>query len=101
MTREEYLQILDKSVTFKKLDVALQNQIKAASDEEMESYAQAFLEETDLVSKAYNKLIGETDQIVADFKGVAVKHKKAKLVKVEINQHMKEMSSAEKLLGNL
>lgn len=101
MKREEYLQILAGSVTFPKLDQSLQNQIKAAEGKEMESYAQAFLEETDLVNKAYQQLVEETDQIVGDFKNVVIKDKKEKLVKAESNQRNKEMSGAESLLNNL
>ncbi|MCC7432920.1 hypothetical protein IT412_05370 [Candidatus Peregrinibacteria bacterium] len=101
MTREEYLQILEKSVTFKSLDLSLQKQISGATGEEMKSYAQAFLEEGDFVAKAYDQLVQETDQIVADFKEVVVKDKKAKLVKAESSQHSREMSGAENLLNNL
>lgn len=101
MTREEYLQILQKSVTFEKLDMSLQDQIRNATGEDMKSYAQAFLEEGDFVAKAYEQLVQETDQIVADFKVSVVKDKKDKLVKAESSQHNKEMSGAESLLNNL
>lgn len=101
MTREEYLQILQKSVTFEKLDFSLQDQIRNATGDDMKSYAQAFLEEGDFVAKAYDQLVQETDQIVAEFKEVVVKDKKAKLVKAESTQHSKEMSGAENLLNNL
>lgn len=101
MTFEEYQQLLAKSVSFKELDEETRNRIINAEGAERDSYIQAFQQELELVNQAYATFVKDTDQIVTEFKTVAVKDQKDKLVKAEGVAHNEELTGAENLLKNL
>ena len=101
MTFEEYQQILLKSLTFKDLDQDTKNKILNAEGEERDAYIQAFQQEADLVNKAYAQFVNDTDQVVTEFKAVAAKDQKSKLVKAETAAHNEELTGAENLLKTL
>lgn len=101
MTFEEYQQLLAKSVSFKELDEETRNRIINAEGAERDSYIQAFQQELELVNQAYATFVKDTDQIVTEFKTVAVKDQKDKLVKAESVAHNEELTGAENLLKNL
>lgn len=101
MTKSEYLQILEKSPSFKKLDQLTQEQMRNAEGAEMESTAKAFLEEAEIIAKAYANLAEKTEEVVAEVKQDGQKNKKAKLFKAEIKLHSTELNSVENLLKNL
>lgn len=101
MTFEEYQQMLLKSPSFKDLDQDTKNKILNAQGQERDSYIQAFQQEAELVSKAYAQFVSDTDQVVTEFKAVAAKDQKNKLVKAETAAHNEELTGAENLLKNL
>lgn len=101
MNKTEYLELLQKSKSFAQLEPSLQLEITNAEGQQMESYAEAFRQEADLVSQAYQELKNDTDAIVADAKKTVVAKKKIKLAKKEIQLQKQDLSSAEKLLKNL
>ena len=101
MTFEEYQKLLAKSVSFKELDEETRNKIINAQGTERESYIQAFQQEAALVNQAYADFVKDTDAVVTEFKAVAVKDQKDKLVKAENVAHTEELTGAENLLKNL
>ncbi len=101
MTFEEYQQLLTKSVSFKELDEETRNKILNAQGVEKDSYIQAFQQEVELVHQAYADFVKDTDQVVTEFKEVAAKDQKEKLVKAESVAHNEELTGAENMLKKL
>lgn len=101
MTDSEYLQLLERSTSFKTLSEADQESIRKAVGEERTSFVKVFQEEAEMIAEAYGKLADQTEKIVVDLKRDGQKNKKAKLINAEISQHTNEMNSAENLLKNL
>jgi len=101
MNMSEYLQLLEKSVSFKALDKAGQDSVRNAQGEEKESWIRTFQEEGEMIAKAYVKLADQTEKIVLDLKYDSEKNKKAKLAKAEAVDRASEISSVGNLFKNL
>jgi hypothetical protein len=101
MSSLEYLQLLEKSLSFKALDTTAQDAVRNAQGEERESWVKTFQEEAEIVAKAYLKLADKTEKIVLDLKYDSEKNKKAKLAKAEEIERAGEIDSVGNLLQNL
>lgn len=101
MTFEEYQKLLTTSVSFKELDEETRNKILNAQGPERDSYIQAFQQEAALINQAYADFTRDTDAVVTEFKAVAAKDQKDKLVQAESVAHTEELTGAENLLKNL
>jgi hypothetical protein len=55
MNREEYLKLLEESVSFKALDKETQQKMLMAEGAEMEEYARMFQEERQFMNEAWEK----------------------------------------------
>ncbi|MCC7196840.1 hypothetical protein IT413_01440 [Candidatus Peregrinibacteria bacterium] len=101
MTRNEYLKLLKRSVSFGKLDLASQERFRDAHGAQMRHYAQIFREEAEIVAQAYGKLQSDTQRILSDFEFQARHDNNARISRVEVAEHKKELSEIEDILKDI
>lgn len=65
MTKEEYLQLVQSSDTFKSMTANAQNMILKAEGEEMEKYANIFVSERAQLNQAKKEVIIQSAELVA------------------------------------
>ena len=101
MSREEYLQLLERSVSFKTLDAYTRERMKNAEGAEMKENIKFFQEEAMLVDKACKKFVDKTEQVVINLKYQAAKNKRNKKGEKERQERVDESSKLENLITNI
>lgn len=101
MEKEKYLRLLEKSISFQKMDAERQNFFKAAEGEKIDHYAQVFEEEAEILAKAYDKLQTDTDEVLKGFKREAIHDVKVKIDRKEAKEYDQELSKIEAKLNNI
>jgi hypothetical protein len=101
MTREEYEKLVKSSLSFREMDRLTQERILAAEGEDMESYIKLFLEEKELMVKAYRNFQNESDKVVVDYIAQVQKKKHEKLAAAEESVQKKDDDRAEELINKL
>lgn len=101
MTREEYLQLIHSSQSFKIMDPELQQKIMNATGAEMLQYAQIFVQEAQTVDKATQNLAEKNTKVLKDFDQQVKVVNHEHLVKIEKSSEKEDNLAAENLLKNL
>ena len=101
MTREEYLQLIHSSQSFKMMDPELQQKILNAKGAEMLQYAQIFTQEAQTVDKATQNLAEKNTKVLKDFDQQVKVVNHEHLVKIEKLSEKEDNVAAENLLKNL
>jgi len=101
MTKEEYLQYLQNSEAFKKVDADFQKRIMSATGEKRKDYFNLLFLADRKLTEAKNEFITGTTNAVQNFKEAAQKTQKEFVIKIEIDVHNQEEKEAEQLITNI
>lgn len=101
MTREQYLELLKKSPSFKDLDPDLQEEVRSAEGERMNRYAEILFDTDKSLLQAHKDLIARNEQLVKDFENDLKEAKKEKFKKDEVKSKAVDEEKGESLLSEL
>jgi archaellin len=96
MTKDEFLQLAEKTYSFTQLSAEKQQEILKLEGEEMDYYAQIFTEENEAMMNAVSTFEADNDKVINDFKISVKKNETQKLKsdeKAERKQDEKELSN--------
>lgn len=99
MTREEYIQLVRQSESFKETQKGTQEKILSAEGKTMERYAKIFMEEIKLLNGVYDKYIKNNRGVVEGFK-LKIKKNQMKKRKEAEKTDAKECEKNEEILLN-
>lgn len=101
MTREEYLQLVNRSASFKAMDPTTQQKVLHAEEEEMQKYIQIFSEENAFIQKAAQNLTQKNEQVLKNFDQQVKQINHDHLIVAEKSSQEADEKAAENLLNNL
>lgn len=101
MTHDEYVQLVNASEVFQKLEEDFQQEILKAEGAEQERYIQIFQTERDGIAAAQKEFIESTEKIVDTLEQDLQKEKRDFLKVAESDLRKSEEQGAEKLLDSL
>ncbi len=101
MTKEEYIQLVQSSEAFKRMDQETQNKILTAEGADMEAYAKIFMNEQNRILTAKKDFVTTTVQIIDQFEKdakviVTVERKKEEEEEKKVSE-----DESEKLLSEI
>lgn len=95
--KADYLELVKKSYSFKEMDALEQARILSLEGEDMDYYAQLYMDEEKMMKEAAAKFVDESEKVIEEFK-IAAKKDTFKNLK---NREEKARKSEEKNLNNL
>jgi len=101
MTREEYLQLVQRSEAFKAMDQALQQKMLKAEGSEMEKFAAVLQDERKLIYSAKKEMVDRNEQALKDMGTDMKKFEKDYLKTNEMNEKKNDDKNAEDLLKSM
>ena len=101
MTREEYLQLVNNSEVYKKLNEEIRKRIIDANEEQMAAYVKMLTDAQSVLDHAKEELVESNAKVIKDLESNIKKIKKDKLKSDEVRAEKADAKKGEELLGEL